>query len=97
LSSVAAHSELVLHTDPVLPVIDFSSFASKNDTNDYPRDIIKKLANACEHVGFFYAIGHGIPNELLQRTLSVTRQLFNLDSKIKNQYASRLFVNSPKV
>ncbi|CAF5185472.1 unnamed protein product, partial [Rotaria magnacalcarata] len=27
LSSVAAHSELVLHTDPVLPVIDFSSFA----------------------------------------------------------------------
>ncbi|CAF3345743.1 unnamed protein product [Rotaria socialis] len=97
LSSVTAHSELLLHTDPVLPVIDFSSFASKNDTNDYPRDIIEKLANACEHVGFFYAIGHGISNELLQRTLSVTRQLFNLDSKIKNQYASRSFVNSPKV
>lgn len=41
----------------MLPVIDFSSFASKNETNDYPRDVIDKLANACEHVGFFYAIG----------------------------------------
>lgn len=52
-----AQSELVLHTNPVLPVIDFSSFASKDETNDYPKDIIDKLANACEHVGFFYAIG----------------------------------------
>ncbi|CAF4032854.1 unnamed protein product, partial [Rotaria sp. Silwood1] len=37
---------------------------------------------------------HGISNELLLRTLSVTRQLFDLDLKIKNQYAARLFVNS---
>lgn len=35
-----------------------------------------------------------MPNELLLRTLSVTRQLFDLDSKIKNQYASRLFAKS---
>ncbi|CAF1410649.1 unnamed protein product [Adineta steineri] len=92
-----AQSDLVLHNDPVLPIIDFSSFASKNETNDYPRDMIEKLANACEHVGFFYAIGHGIPNELLLRTLSVTRQLFDLDSKIKNQYAARLSANSSKL
>jgi isopenicillin N synthase-like dioxygenase len=39
-------------------------------------------------------LGHGVSNELLLRTLSVTRQLFDLDSNIKNQYASRLFVNS---
>ncbi len=38
-------------------MIDFSSFASKDETNNYPQDIIDKLANACEHVGFFYAIG----------------------------------------
>ncbi|CAF4589318.1 unnamed protein product, partial [Rotaria sp. Silwood1] len=71
-----------------------SSCFSKHETNDYPRDMIDKLANACENVGFFYAIGHGISNELLLRTLSVTRQLFDLDLKIKNQYAARLFVNS---
>lgn len=55
--AVSAQSELALHNEPVLPVIDFSSFASKNETNEYPRDVIEKLANACEHVGFFYAIG----------------------------------------
>lgn len=42
-------------------------------------------------------LGHGVPNDLLLRTLSVSRQLFDLDAKIKNQYASRLFVNSAKV
>jgi len=42
-------------------------------------------------------LGHGIPNELLLRTLSVTRQLFDLDTKIKNQYAARLFVDSKDV
>ena len=75
--------------------------------------MIDTLAKACEHVGFFYAIGpfarmgsfagefrthlllgHGIPNELLLRTLSVTRQLFDLDATIKNQYAARLFTNA---
>lgn len=89
-----AQSDLVLHTNPVLPVIDFSSFGSSNEANEYPREIIDRLANACEHVGFFYAIGHGVPNDLLLRTLSVTRQLFELDNKIKNQYATRLFLNS---
>ncbi|CAF1372988.1 unnamed protein product [Rotaria sordida] len=92
-----AQSELVLHNNPVLPLIDFSAFVSKDETNHYPHAIIEKLANACEHVGFFYAIGHGISNELLLRTLSVTRQLFDLDLKIKNQYASRLFVNSSNI
>ncbi|CAF0819092.1 unnamed protein product [Rotaria sp. Silwood1] len=33
-----------------------SSCFSKHETNDYPRDMIDKLANACENVGFFYAI-----------------------------------------
>ena len=55
--AAAAQSELVHNNDPVLPVIDFSSFESRDETKDYPRDIIDKLANACEHVGFFYAIG----------------------------------------
>lgn len=36
-------------------------------------------------------IGHGVSNDLLLRTLSVTREFFELDAKIKNQYASRLF------
>ncbi|CAF1000587.1 unnamed protein product [Rotaria sordida] len=58
-ASGLAQSELVLHNTPVLPLIDFSAFASKDETNHYPHDIIEKLANACEHVGFFYAIGHG--------------------------------------
>ena len=39
-------------------------------------------------------LGHGVSNELLLRILSVTRQLFDLDPKIKNQYASRLSINS---
>ena len=72
--------------------------------------MIDTLAKACEHVGFFYAIGnylrsyeefrtrrrlgHGISNELLLRTLSVTRQLFDLDVTVKNQYAARLFTNA---
>jgi len=42
-------------------------------------------------------LGHGVPNDLLIRTLSVTHQLFDLDPKIKNQYASRAFANSSNV
>lgn len=43
---------------------------------------------------FEVEIGHGVSNDLLQRTLSVTRQLFDLDLQIKNQYAARLFLQS---
>ena len=43
---------------------------------------------------FDLKLGHGISNELLQRTLSVTRQWFDMDLTMKNQYAARLFFQS---
>ncbi|CAF1520415.1 unnamed protein product, partial [Didymodactylos carnosus] len=101
-NSAYAHSSIKPSSNlyPVLPVINFSPFACDNENDSQlstqeTKNIIQNLANACEHVGFFYAIGHGISNNLLTRTLAVTREFFNLDLEIKNKYAVRQYLNSP--
>lgn len=62
------------------------------NTLDFSMPLVKFLFETKLQINDF--LGHGISNELLLRTLSVTRALFTLDAQIKNKYAARLFVNS---
>jgi isopenicillin N synthase-like dioxygenase len=48
-----------------IPIIDFSSFRSSNETSQR-KQIADKIGDACINVGFFVITGHGVSDEVLQ-------------------------------
>src|SRR5690554_5693768 len=67
-------------TGATLPVIDLSLLSG---TADQQQQLAQKLADACLHTGFFYVAGHGIADELIQRTFRESRALFDLPENQK--------------
>lgn len=67
-------------TGAALPVIDLSLLSG---TADQQQQLAQKLADACLHTGFFYIAGHGIADELIQRTFRESRALFDLPENQK--------------
>ncbi|MCS4253421.1 isopenicillin N synthase-like dioxygenase [Rhodococcus erythropolis] len=62
-----------------LPVLDLS-LAHNPDTAEQFRT---QLREATHEVGFFYLVGHGIPDELQRRLLAVAREFFALPTAEK--------------
>ena len=66
-----------------IPVIDFAPFfAGAPGARDR---LAAEVGHACEHVGFFYAQGHGVPEELVERAFAASRQFhaLPLEEKLK--------------
>ncbi|XP_010503690.1 PREDICTED: probable 2-oxoglutarate-dependent dioxygenase At3g49630 isoform X2 [Camelina sativa] len=73
-----------------LPVIDISPLLLKCDDPDMAEDagvaeVVQQLDRACRDAGFFYVIGHGISEDLINRVREITREFFKLpyDEKLK--------------
>ena len=54
-----------------VPVIDISG---------EPRRVVDGLGRACREIGFLTVVGHGVPEELVERTAAVSRSFFDLPS-----------------
>ena len=67
-----------------LPIIDMSG--SFSDSFDTRLQVAQNIARACEQVGFFYIVNHGIPQELMNDTMAAARAYFEkpLDDKMKD-------------
>jgi len=65
-----------------LPVINIQPFlnGSKNINQ-----IIKQLDEASRNVGFFYIEGHGISPSLVEDSINISREFFNLPLEEKNK------------
>jgi hypothetical protein len=50
-----------------IPVIDYGPYFA--DAPGALERVAAEVAHACEHIGFFYALNHGVPNELIDRAL----------------------------
>ncbi|CAN1799324.1 Protein DOWNY MILDEW RESISTANCE 6 [Linum perenne] len=64
------------------PVIDLSPFFITDHHND-EEDVIRKIREACSEYGFFVALNHGIPPELMDQSLQVARDFFNFSTEDK--------------
>lgn len=62
-----------------LPVIDLSS-------RDLPR-LAALIGAACREIGFFYVVGHGVPQALIDQTFAQARWFFALDPAEKARVA----------
>jgi isopenicillin N synthase-like dioxygenase len=59
-----------------IPVIDFGPVFS-GEPGALP-GVAAATRQACEHVGFFYALNHGVPEELIDRAFAASRQFHAL-------------------
>jgi isopenicillin N synthase-like dioxygenase len=68
-----------------LPIIDISPFISPDSTPQSRKDTAKALNSACLDYGFFYLAGHGIPDSMLDKVLSLARDFFSLPQEQKKK------------
>ncbi|GLJ08103.1 hypothetical protein SUGI_0081360 [Cryptomeria japonica] len=75
-----------------LPVIDLSLFSSKNvDQNQLESHEFNKLRQACQELGFFLVINHGVDATLIQSVECRIRDMFALPAEIKNRAIFPIF------
>jgi isopenicillin N synthase-like dioxygenase len=60
-----------------LPVIDLSPFVEGRSV-DERRSVASALREACIDIGFFYLVGHGIPQEEFDRVIAMSHRFFEL-------------------
>nr|QWQ66227.1 Fe(II)/2-oxoglutarate-dependent dioxygenase 3 [Phlegmariurus tetrastichus] len=78
VEEAASHSTSL---DLRVPVVDMNTFKGSTKTQ-----ALQQLASACESWGFFQLSNHGVPNHLIQQTLQLSRQFFELPFEEKQKY-----------
>ena len=69
-----------------IPVVDISSLLSTSDGSTQI-NVSKTIRHACETVGFFQIIGHGIDECLIDKMITEARRFFNQSFEEKQRYA----------
>jgi isopenicillin N synthase-like dioxygenase len=68
-----------------LPVVDIAPYLDVNSTADERAVTSHAVHNACRDYGFFYLIGHGIPEEMRQEMLRLGHEFFALPQAEKDE------------
>ena len=69
----------------VVPIIDIGPALGGSDTAR--RVIAQEIAVACENIGFFMVIGHGVPRTLVEEADGLSRNFFDLPMEEKMRIA----------
>ncbi|KAL6073115.1 2-oxoglutarate-Fe(II) type oxidoreductase-like isoform X1 [Balamuthia mandrillaris] len=72
-----------------LPIIDISPFVRKKgkesgDGGPTKAEVARQLRQACEEVGFFYVVGHGVPAALQEEARALAKRFFDLPQSEKD-------------
>ncbi len=71
-----------------LPIIDLTGFAEGNDGRDL--EVAAAIREACEDKGFFYVVGHGVPEASLNTLREQAAAFFDLPIDSKNAVSKDL-------
>ena len=69
-------------TQNQFPIIDIAPFLA-GDRGGRGRHVAEAIRSACEDIGFFIIIGHGVPDELIMRLYNISRDFFDLPNEQK--------------
>eukprot|EP00740_Mantoniella_antarctica_P010244 CAMPEP_0181383004 /NCGR_PEP_ID=MMETSP1106-20121128/21094_1 /TAXON_ID=81844 /ORGANISM="Mantoniella antarctica, Strain SL-175" /LENGTH=211 /DNA_ID=CAMNT_0023502567 /DNA_START=249 /DNA_END=880 /DNA_ORIENTATION=+ len=64
-----------------VPIIDLS-----RPCDDH--ELVAQVRDACQRVGFFHVVNHGVPGEVLHSAMRVTRSFFELPEAVKMRVAN---------
>ena len=67
-----------------IPVIDIAPFVAGAPAGD---GVVRCIRDACEQIGFFCIVGHGVPDATIERIRERSRAFFDLDDEVKRRYA----------
>ena len=70
-----------------IPIIDVRALVAGGAGQDA---VAAQLGEACRESGFFYVVGHGVDEKLLQRLYELSRRFFAQDSLICRRCGRRL-------
>ncbi|KAM7462956.1 hypothetical protein LguiA_031077 [Lonicera macranthoides] len=70
----------------ILPIIDLENINKDAKKHD---EIVDKVREASETLGFFQVINHGIPDSVLEEMYNGVRRFFVQDDEVKKQWYSR--------
>jgi isopenicillin N synthase-like dioxygenase len=59
-----------------IPIIDFQNYETNKDK------ISSEIKNACENVGFFYVINHGVDQKLIDEVFNDMLHFFSLPTEV---------------
>ncbi len=74
-----------------LPVIDISGLRSNR--LEERRAVARELGRACREIGFFYAVGHDLGVQRIERTFAAARDFFAQPSETKQALSIKLSAN----
>ncbi|OVA04861.1 Oxoglutarate/iron-dependent dioxygenase [Macleaya cordata] len=91
---VTAVKNKEVKTTKHLPIIDLSEL----DDPTKHEEVVRKLVDAAESLGFFQIMNHGVPSELLERLKQAAHNFFNQPPEYKSLYLrGRVSPSSPIV
>jgi len=67
---------------PSIPLVDLSSFTPDSAPESRLR-IAHELVTACRKVGFVYILGHGVPQDQVDRAFSISKKFYALPKEEK--------------
>ncbi|XP_031254610.1 1-aminocyclopropane-1-carboxylate oxidase homolog 1-like [Pistacia vera] len=73
-------------TEYKFPIIDLERL---DKDPIHRKEIVERVRNASETLGFFQVINHGIPESVLEEMKDGARRFFEQDSEVKKQFYSR--------
>ena len=79
-----------------IPTINISSLIKNNFETQNAFKTIKEIEKACNNVGFFQIIGHGINLKEIKKTCEVGNKFFNLPDSKKRKLAPKKWNNKNK-
>lgn len=83
------NGDFILSESETVPIIDFSMLTSGNP--DQRSETVQDIAHACSEWGFFTVINHGVPENLWDEMLRLSRGFFDLTEEEKQEYAGKKF------
>lgn len=72
-------------TSSYLPIIDLAPSLFEPDAE---RRVAADIDTVCRQSGFFYIVGHGVPQDLIQTVFSSASQFFSQPIQVKRQYGA---------
>ncbi len=64
-----------------VPLVDIGPFR-RGDAGERHR-VARTIGEACRNIGFFYLVGHGVPDELVEHAFAEAKRFFDLPAEVK--------------
>ncbi|KAM0033027.1 putative flavanone 3-dioxygenase [Helianthus debilis subsp. tardiflorus] len=72
---------------PAIPTVDLSPFFTAGDDSGRKR-AKDTIAEACTDFGFFQIVNHGVPLDLMNQAMELSKTFFNYSDEVKRKSSS---------